>query len=240
MANPRQRRKARSSTHKPVSHSRNAKKMLKKTPPIRGPKLLQDAWDKHKTVRQNYAALGLVCNLNPLASGGAEHVTGAGIPDMSIDTITETPIPGPSQLKEPTAASAIPKGYGKIIRDADGKVLRVEMGEEEDDEGAENQAQVEEEMKDPEMDSRVRANWVTDLGGGSKGGVDVVKSLERLSAAGTASSGPRHSSTLETLYLRRLVAKHKDDVDAMARDRRLNPEQRTVGQLRRGLKKAAI
>src|ERR1700685_3247863 len=32
MANPRQRRKARSSSHKPVSHSRRAKKMLKKTP----------------------------------------------------------------------------------------------------------------------------------------------------------------------------------------------------------------
>jgi nucleolar protein 16 len=32
MANPRQRRKARSSSHKPVSHSRRAKKLLKKQP----------------------------------------------------------------------------------------------------------------------------------------------------------------------------------------------------------------
>ncbi|KAH9060100.1 hypothetical protein EDB87DRAFT_1551613, partial [Lactarius vividus] len=71
MANPRQRRKARSS-QKPVRHSRQAKKLLKKQPPIRGPKALRDAWDKHKTVRQNYAALGLAASLNPRASGGAE------------------------------------------------------------------------------------------------------------------------------------------------------------------------
>jgi nucleolar protein 16 len=74
MVNPRQRRKVRSS-HKPVHHSRQAKKLLKKQPralgfflemsalptlilifdthqAIRGPKALQEAWDKHKTVRQ--------------------------------------------------------------------------------------------------------------------------------------------------------------------------------------------
>lgn len=78
MANPRQRRKARSGSHKAVRHSNNAKKNLKKQPrqssicillcqrnyvelvslylavAIRGPKVLQDAWDKHKTVRQKY------------------------------------------------------------------------------------------------------------------------------------------------------------------------------------------
>jgi hypothetical protein len=76
MANPRQRRKTRSS-HKPVHQSRQAKKLLKKQPralgflidmsalptpilifdihqAIRGPKGLQEAWDKHKTVRQKY------------------------------------------------------------------------------------------------------------------------------------------------------------------------------------------
>lgn len=67
----------------------------------------------------------------------------------------------------------------------------------------------------------------------------VFVALERL-ATGTPSSGPRHSSSLETNYLQRLVSKHQADVDAMARDRRFNPEQRTVGQLRRGLKKAGL
>src|SRR5712671_4385862 len=124
MANPRQRRKARSA-HKPVHHSRQAKKLLKKQPralgflvemsalptlisifythqAIRGLKILQEAWDKHKTVRQkyvysvrdreyliidgqlclchgsffaSYAALGLTVSLNPCTSGGTERAT---------------------------------------------------------------------------------------------------------------------------------------------------------------------
>jgi len=247
MANPRQRKKSRSSAHKPV-HSRNPKKSLRKKPAIRGPKALQEAWDKHKTVRQNYALLGLVCDLNPLASGGAEtkpQAPSAADADADVNMEVEAPAAGPSQ----PAATAIPKGYGKIIRDADGNVLGVELSEAVDDDepvqdpdpnrARARQAEDTEEMRDPEMDSRVRANWVTELGGGSKGGADVVKSLERL-ATGTPSSGPRHSSSLETNYLQRLVSKHQADVDAMARDRRFNPEQRTVGQLRRGLKKAGL
>ncbi|KZP23623.1 hypothetical protein FIBSPDRAFT_858184 [Athelia psychrophila] len=250
MANPRQRKKSRSSAHKPV-HSRNPKKSLRKKPAIRGPKALQEAWDKHKTVRQNYALLGLVCDLNPLASGGAETKPQAASAlsaaaadadaDVHMEVEVEAPAAGPSQ------PAAIPKGYGKIIRDAAGNVLRVELSEAVDDhepvqdpdpnrararQAAENDK---EEMRDPEMDSRVRAHWVTELGGGVKGGA----ALERL-ATGTPSSGPRHSSSLETNYLQRLVSKHQADVDAMARDRRFNPEQRTVGQLRRGLKKAGL
>jgi nucleolar protein 16 len=39
-------------------------------------------------------------------------------------------------------------------------------------------------------------------------------------------------------YLERLVKKHGGDVERMAKDRKLNPEQRTVGELRRGLRRA--
>jgi nucleolar protein 16 len=38
--------------------------------------------------------------------------------------------------------------------------------------------------------------------------------------------------------LARLVARHGEDVEAMARDRKLNPDQRTVGELTRLIKKA--
>ncbi len=38
--------------------------------------------------------------------------------------------------------------------------------------------------------------------------------------------------------LERLVAKYKDDVEAMARDRKLNVDQRTAGQLSRAITKA--
>jgi len=57
-----------------------------------------------------------------------------------------------------------------------------------------------------------------------------------------ASTGPvvRHSAPGELLYLQRLVDKYGEDVERMARDRRLNPEQRTAGQLRRSLRTAGF
>jgi nucleolar protein 16 len=48
----------------------------------------------------------------------------------------------------------------------------------------------------------------------------------------------RHSSHGEIGLLRRLVAKHREDVQAMARDRKLNVGQRTAGQLSRAIAKA--
>lgn len=61
--------------------------------------------------------------------------------------------------------------------------------------------------------------------------------LEELSSA-SSTAGPRHTSSLETMYLVRLVERYGEEVEKMARDRRLNPEQRTVGELRRGIRRA--
>lgn len=49
---------------------------------------------------------------------------------------------------------------------------------------------------------------------------------------------PRFTSTGEQVTLRRLVGKYDEDVEAMARDRKLNPDQRTAGELSRAIKKA--
>ncbi|KAG6854927.1 hypothetical protein C0991_009750 [Blastosporella zonata] len=225
MANPRQRRKARSSSHKAVSHSRHAKKNLKKMPPIRGPKILQDAWDKTKTVRQNYVALGLIHDLNPAAAGGAEP--------MEELQIEESQIASTSQLEQ---AAPIRKGFGKIIRDEAGNVLRIEMAEEDEPQG---EKQDDEEMREPEVAGAVLGRWVTDLG----------RTLERISSMvqqeGTTlglsnGGGARHTSSGERAYLERLVSKYGEDVEGMARDRRLNVEQRTAGALRQGLRKAGL
>lgn len=60
--------------------------------------------------------------------------------------------------------------------------------------------------------------------------------LERLSASARAL--PRHSSCGERSYLARLIQKYGDDYESMARDRRLNPEQKTVGELRKAVGRA--
>ena len=46
--------------------------------------------------------------------------------------------------------------------------------------------------------------------------------------------------TLRRAYLLRLMARHGTDVAAMARDRRLNLDQRTEGELRRGLRRSGL
>lgn len=47
----------------------------------------------------------------------------------------------------------------------------------------------------------------------------------------------RFSSKGEVTLLQKLISKHGSDVEAMARDRRLNPEQRTEGELRRAIRR---
>ncbi|KAJ7470288.1 ribosome biogenesis protein Nop16 [Mycena latifolia] len=248
MANPRQRRKARSSSHKPVSHARHAKRNLKKTPPIRGPAILSERWDKRKTVRQNYAALGLIHTLNPSASGGVEP----------IETTEDLPVnltAASTSSQANNTAPPIPKGHGRIIRDEDGNVLRIELAPEDEEMPEEEGGQQNMEQLAPEVDPNVLQKWATGLGGGTKGkgpggNGTVVEALERISSinhnttttlsAAISGAGPRHASGGEVAYLQRLVDTHGTDVEQMARDRKLNPEQRTAGQLRRSLKRCGF
>lgn len=65
---------------------------------------------------------------------------------------------------------------------------------------------------------------------------DGPADLENLAASATVRE--RHTSLGERSYLERLVQKHGDDLGKMARDRRLNPEQRTANELRRAITKA--
>ena len=75
-----------------------------------------------------------------------------------------------------------------------------------------------------------RASGLTCLSG-------TVLALEQLSEA-RAGAVRRFSSKGEAGALRALVSKHGEDVDAMARDRRLNVDQRTAGELGRAIRKA--
>ncbi|TFK55185.1 hypothetical protein OE88DRAFT_1732448 [Heliocybe sulcata] len=247
MANPRQRRKSRSSSHKAVHHSRRAKQLLKKQPPIRGPKALQEAWDKTKTVRQNYEALGLVHSLNPTLSGGIEVPIGTDS-SASASTSTATSVSAVSAQpersgtpsrngKEKGAAGGVPKGRGRIVRDENGNIVDVQLAEDEDEMGVveEDEALIEEKAwkEAPRADA---GRWVKIGAEETHRPTGVVKVLEELSSSGTRPI--RHSSSSEVGYLQRLVNKHGMDVEAMARDRKLNVDQRTAGELARAIKKA--
>jgi hypothetical protein len=132
----------------------------------------------------SYAALGLVHTLNPLASGGAEHDPTTKVPTLPNHALTGEPSGSPSHSPSlhagPSAAStsssiaSIPKGYGRIIRDSEGNVVRVELSD--DEENAVKSADVRElpGLDDPEMDKEVMTNWVTELGGGRGTGAAIV------------------------------------------------------------------
>ena len=61
--------------------------------------------------------------------------------------------------------------------------------------------------------------------------------LEKIFGDQGKRGAPRYVSEGEAGYLRRLVGRHGENLEAMARDRKLNPDQRTVGELRRLMKK---
>ncbi|KIJ17215.1 hypothetical protein PAXINDRAFT_73884 [Paxillus involutus ATCC 200175] len=221
MANPRQRRKTKSSTHKAVSHSKRAKRLMKKMPAIRGPKALQDAWDASKTVRQNYLALGLQHTLNPISSGGSE---------VSLNCAKNKLNASPSQS---TASSYLPRGFGRIARDSSGAVTIVELREEGE---AERTSKQDRDNDQPMSELRIWGQASSEKSSESGNTCNIVKDLENLAAA--TSERQRHSSVGERWYLERLAKKYGDDMHKMALDRRLNPEQKTIGELKRAITKA--
>ncbi|KAK4683854.1 nucleolar protein 16, partial [Tremellales sp. Uapishka_1] len=111
MANPRQRNKARS--HKATKPTQAAIKKLhhklKKAPPLKGPEVLQQGWDKKKTVFQNYAALGLL----------------PSIPFPKQPTSGSVALP-----VHPSTSTA---AFGRIVRDDEGNVVDIILDEEEAD-----------------------------------------------------------------------------------------------------------
>ncbi|KIL00650.1 hypothetical protein PAXRUDRAFT_74382, partial [Paxillus rubicundulus Ve08.2h10] len=249
MANPRQRRKTKSSTHQAVSHSKRAKRLMKKMPgnetnivAIRGPKAMQDAWDASKTVRQNYVALGLQHTLNPISSGGSEvnpncakNKLNASPSQSTATSYVRYDDGRPSGISDcPASASGLPKGFGRIVRDSSGAVSFVELGEEEE---AERPSIQDRDNDQPMSELRIWGQGSSEKPSESGNACNtIIQDLEDLAAV--TSERQRHSSVGERVYLERLTKKYGDDLHKMALDRRLNPEQKTIGELKRAITKA--
>lgn len=217
-------------------------------PTIRGPKVLQDKWDKRKTVKQNYTALGLLNSLNPMASGGAEDHQ-------------ETPVRYSAESSRQIGSTVLPvsdqpdirPGFGRIVRDETGNVIGIEVNEEGHVVADEKDARLGVERLEPVVDPNVLSKWSMSVGTNAavlkKTDGYVADVLEGLSAPQSGSTtlsfalsgaGPRYASAAEMLYLQRLVDKYGDNIDRMARDHKLNSDQRTPGQLRSALRRAGM
>lgn len=80
------------------------------------------------------------------------------------------------------------------------------------------------------------SSWCSNLADYSRPGFFLE--LEKISEDKGKRGAPRFLSEGELGHLTRLVGRHREDVEAMARDRKLNPDQRTVGELTRLIKRA--
>lgn len=105
----------------------------------------------------SYEALGLVATLNPIASGGTERVEAQHGEGKEGSAEREGSGTVPTQR---AGANGVPKGYGKIIRDGEGNIVEVQLGEEDEAEEPVTQEEgVEEEIPDPRGEKGL-AGWV--------------------------------------------------------------------------------
>ncbi|KAG9049258.1 Nucleolar protein 16 [Tulasnella sp. UAMH 9824] len=223
MANPRQKRKQRSGTYKPVRTTRQ--RNLNKMPSVKGiagAAAVRAAWDKKKSVNQNYAAIGL-------ATGG-RPVSGKGAAPWPPSTRPAEVAAESNGAQEPVASSStstdIPKGYGRIVRDEQGNVVRIEEAGDQDSSNVDRDGL-------PAWATQ-RLDLFDDEGGQKTDGApktDVVRALEERASKWKQAKVPQSEN--ETKWLMSLVQAHGDDIEAMHMDVKLNVWQRTPGELRR-------
>ncbi|PNY25483.1 Nucleolar protein 16, partial [Tolypocladium capitatum] len=188
----------------------------------RGNTIIARSWDKKETLAQNYRRLGLVARLKAPAGGTERRLIGT------------TARPSPSDPFAITTIGEAVVSEARVERDADGKIVRV-LGHPADNPLHDPLAALDSDS-DPEGDGD-GAEWggIAEAEARAGGSTDVVRSLIEESH-NPAPRKPRHQSEGEREWLERLVAKHGDDAQAMARDGKLNPMQQTAADLARRIK----
>ncbi|KAG0039564.1 Nucleolar protein 16 [Podila clonocystis] len=108
-------------------------------------------------------------------------------------------------------AESLTAEQGIIQRDDAGNIINVIVGK----------------VKTPEELAEIMERDIEPV----KAKTDVVRALERQAA--NVLKVERHASDGEVVWAAKLVEKYGEDYEKMFRDRKLNPNQQTVGQLKR-------
>ncbi|KAL0943964.1 Nucleolar protein 16 [Colletotrichum truncatum] len=189
-----------------------------------GNDIIAKNWNKKETLTQNYRRLGLTARLRG-PTGGVEK---------KLTEIEKTKGVTP---RDPFAIVSTEEAIvdeARIERDENGKVVRIHYTKstranplndplndlEDDDDGEEGGEKDKEEWGGIDDNSRP----------------EVIRLLER-EAARPEVKKTRHMSQQEREWLQKLIAKHGDDAEAMARDRKLNPMQQTAGDIARRVRR---
>ncbi|KAI9144075.1 ribosome biogenesis protein Nop16 [Paraphysoderma sedebokerense] len=224
MARPRARRKIKNPSQKVT---RRVNKKLRKVPIASNP-IIAKHYDQTKTLRQNYANMGLSADLN--GSKGGSVMSSSSSPSSSAHSSSKS-----TADVDPACLAVTTKG--KIINKLDlssGITDVIEVGViERDEEGNVKNVMIESvNPLDEEFDEKLKQN-VEGFYGGKK--TEVVKELEKL--ASLECKKERWQSEFEVKWIEDLIKKYDTDYNKMSRDLKLNVYQQTPAQLRRKVEK---
>ncbi|KAJ3237755.1 Nucleolar protein 16, partial [Chytriomyces hyalinus] len=201
--------------------------------------LIAQNWDRNLTLRQNYQRMGLTANLNGKAGGEAIHVrevrnAAAAGGDSSGDVVVE--------MRSREEFDNMPSvgragGSAQISGDSNNSGPHMTLIDEPV-------------VVDPKTQGVGRRLGLRIGTVPSSNAADSILSVKRkinplpiniaeaLIEEASKGEAPRHthSSSQEVDILTALSKKYKEDFDAMARDRKLNPYQLSAGQLKRKFK----
>ena len=217
MANPRQKKKARSSLSKVKRKPKSKKQLLSNT-------IIAANWDKSETLAQNYKRLGLTRRLNKNTGGVEKKASDVGVDEVG----SGLEIGGTGKTTQLDLSEA------RIERDpSTGRIVRVL------DDGNGKANPLGDPLNDLDSDSETSdVNMAFDQHSSTNGGVvktantAVVAELER-EAARPENKYKRRMPEGEKAFVAELVEKYGDDYEAMQRDVKINYMQRSAGDLKR-------
>ncbi|KAJ3955720.1 Nucleolar protein 16 [Colletotrichum tropicale] len=188
-----------------------------------GNDIIAKNWNKKETLTQNYRRLGLTARLrNP--TGGVEKTL------SQVERLKSAkPAPSPFDIA-PMEQAVVDEA--RVERDENGKIVRIHYSK------SSRANPLNDPLNDIEADSDEEEEEETEEWGGidDESRPEVIRLLEKEASRGELKK-PRHMSQQEKEWLERLIAKHGDNAEAMARDRKLNPMQQTSADIARRLRK---
>lgn len=169
---------------------------------------------------QNYRRLGLISRLKA-PTGGVEKRIHQKTPKQPLSI---------KPLEDAVVTET------RVERDASGRITRIIDPKSKNNPLNDPLNQFDSDEEDDETEKQEEWTGIEDEEGDLDEQTEIVRQLEE-QARQVMEKRPRHHSDREQEWLERLVAKHGDDVAAMARDRKLNPMQQTEGDLARRIRR---
>ncbi|KAL6711563.1 Nucleolar protein 16 [Coniothyrium glycines] len=219
-----QKKKNKSSIPKKRQNGPSKKKILQNP-------IIAKHWNQKETLSQNYRRLGLTARLNHATGGTEKTIALLGLNDAKssrADTAADSTANVLNIVSK--APERIETEEIQVERDPEtGAILRV-TGQQETRYNPLNDP-----LNDIE-DSDDEAEWdgfaMVPERRETEAENPVIRELEEAARNG-AKKAPRGQSQREQEWAERLVARHGEDYDRMARDKKLNPMQQTAADIRK-------